>query len=408
MKPRILQLVDSFDEGGSERQALQLTRLLHGSGRYQVLLASLKADGVLRSQIADLNLGEISCYPLTSFYDANALVQLRRFVHDLRRLKIDVLHTHDFYTNIFGMVAGRLANVPVRIASRRETSGMRSRLQLQAQRAAYTLAHQIVANSEAVKRKLIAEGIRKDKITVIYNGFDANRVASVKSLSRVDALAALGLEKNSSQRFVTIVANLRHEVKDHPMFVRAAQRVSKVVPDVSFLLAGEGELKGSLESLAAKLGLAEKTVFLGRVADIATLLSVSDVGVLASKAEGFSNSILEYMAAGCPVVATDVGGAREAVIEGETGYLVRSGGDQLLAEQIISLLQNPEMARRMGERGQRVVADKFSTAAQLRSTEALYEGLLLNNRDRVKNYDAEINAVDECESRPVATGANLR
>lgn len=388
MNPRILQLVDSFDEGGSERQALQLTRLLHDSGRYQVFLASLKADGVLRSQIADLDLGEISCYPLISFYDANALVQLRRFVHDLRRLKIDVLHTHDFYTNIFGMVAGRLANVPVRIASRRETSGMRSRSQLQAQRAAYTLAHRIVANSEAVQRKLIAEGIRKDKITVIYNGFDANRVASVKTFSRVDAIATLGLEKNSSQRFVTIVANMRHEVKDYPMFLRAAQRVSKVVPDVSFLLAGEGELKGSLESLAAKLGLAEKTVFLGRVADIATLLSVSDVGVLASKAEGFSNSILEYMAAGCPVVATDVGGAREAVIEGETGYLVRSGDDELLAEQIISLLQNPELASRMAESGQRVVADKFSTAAQLRNTEALYEGLLLNKRNRVKDDDA--------------------
>src|SRR6476620_6008529 len=170
MKPRILQLVDSFDEGGSERQALQLTRLLHNSGRYRVLLACLKSDGVLRSQVADLDLGEIPSYPLTSFYDPNALRQLRRFVHDLRRLKVDVLHTHDFYTNIFGMVAGRLAGVPVRIESRRETSGMRSRAQQQAQRAAYALAHHIVANSEAVQRKLVAEGVAEDKIAVIHNG----------------------------------------------------------------------------------------------------------------------------------------------------------------------------------------------------------------------------------------------
>jgi glycosyltransferase involved in cell wall biosynthesis len=409
MNPRILQLVDSFDEGGSERQALQLTRLLHDSGRYQVFLASLKADGVLRSQLADLDLGEISCYPLTSFYDANALVQLRRFVHDLRRLKIDVLHTHDFYTNIFGMVAGRLANVPVRIASRRETSGMRSRTQQQAQRAAYSLAHQIVANSEAVQRKLIAEGVRKDKITIIHNGFDPNRVVSSQSASRDDALAALGLEKNPSQRFVTIVANMRHEVKDYPMFLRAAKRVSKAVPHVGFLLAGEGELTGSLERFAAKLGIADKTVFLGRVADIATLLSVSDVCVLASKAEGFSNSILEYMAAGCPVVATDVGGAREAIVEGETGYLVNSGDDESMAERIISLLDSPELAKRMGESGQRVVADKFSTAAQLHNTEALYERLLLTKRGQVeKPVNANTDAPDEFESRPVATGANLR
>ncbi|HEX3280240.1 MAG TPA: glycosyltransferase, partial [Pyrinomonadaceae bacterium] len=218
MKPRILQLVDSFNEGGSERQALQLTRLLHDSGRYQVSLAALKTDGVLRSQVADLKLGEILCYPLTSFYDANALRQLRRFARDLRRLKIDVLHTHDFYTNIFGMAAGRLAGVSVLLASRRETSGMRSRAQEQAQRAAYALAHQIVANSRAVQSKLIEEGVSKKKITVIYNGFDPNRVVSNQSSSREAALVALGLG-DSSRRFVTIVANMRHEVKDYPMFL---------------------------------------------------------------------------------------------------------------------------------------------------------------------------------------------
>src|SRR6266566_5273337 len=107
-------------------QALELTRLLHGSGKYELYLASLKADGVLRSSIAGLNLGEVSSYPLKRFYDRNAVIQLRRFVHHLRSSRIDVLHTHDFYTNIFGMTAGFLAGVTVRIASCRETGGMRS------------------------------------------------------------------------------------------------------------------------------------------------------------------------------------------------------------------------------------------------------------------------------------------
>jgi glycosyltransferase involved in cell wall biosynthesis len=407
MKPRILQLVDSFDEGGSERQALQLSRLLHNSGRYQVLLACLKSNGVLRSQVADLDLGEIPCYPLTSFYDPNALRQLRRLVHDLRRLRIDVLHTHDFYTNIFGMVAGFIAGVPVRIASRRETNGMRSPAQQQTQRAAYALAHQIVSNSEAVRQALIAEGVHKNKIAIIHNGFDPNRVVPNKSLSREQALAALGLEKYSSQRFVTIVANMRHEVKDYPMFLRTARRVSSAIPDVGFLLAGEGELKSSLESLAATLGLANKTLFLGRVADVAALLSVSEVGVLTSKAEGFSNSILEYMAAGRPVVATDVGGAREAIVDRETGYLVGSGDDELMAARIISLLESPEIATRMGEAGKQLVADRFSTAAQLHNTEALYEKLLRKKHGQAEKPD-KANTDAEFESRPVATGANLR
>ena len=403
MKPRVLQLVDSFDEGGSERQALQLTRLLHNSGRYQVSLACLKADGVLRSQILDLDLGDISSYPLTSFYNANALVQLRKFVQDLRRLKVDVLHTHDFYTNIFGMIAGRLAGVPVRIASRRETSGMRSGAQQQTQRAAYALAHQIVANSKAVQRKLIAEGIGEKKITVIHNGFDPNRV-DLSASSKSDARAALGI-KCSAKRFVTIVANMRHEVKDYPMFLRAAERVTKAVPDVGFLLAGEGELKVSLENRAAELGIADKTIFLGRVENIATLLRASDICVLTSKAEGFSNSILEYMAAGCPVVATDVGGAREAIVEGETGNLVVSGDDATMAQRIIFLLENPDKAKVMGQKGRRVVAERFSTTAQLQNTEALYGTLLLAKRRLVKQRG---KAGEEFEPHPVATSVDLR
>src|ERR1051325_10316540 len=205
MKPRILQLIDSFDEGGSERQALQLTRLLYESGRYQVSLACLKADGVLRPQISDLELGPIECYPLTSFYDANALHQLRHFVQDLKRLQIDVIHTHDFYTNIFGMVAARLAGVPVRIASRRETNGMRSSSQQRVQQAAYALAHQIVANSEAVRNTLITEGINKDRVTVIHNGFNASRVLNAHC-----AFDALRIKEsvNGDSRFVTIVANM--------------------------------------------------------------------------------------------------------------------------------------------------------------------------------------------------------
>jgi len=382
VKPRILQLVDSFDEGGSERQALELTRLLHDSGKHEVFLASLKPDGVLRSSVEGMNLGEIPSYPLKSFYDHKAVLQLRRFVHHLRSSRIDVLHTHDFYTNIFGMTAGFLAGTAVRISSCRETGGMRSAAQRQAQRLAYTLAHHIVANSESVRRKLLEEGVNGKRIAVIHNGLDLRRVAVPANCLREETLKALGVCNSSSvsgdfpQHWVTIVANMRHEVKDHPTFLRAARRVSQAIPGVSFLLAGEGELQDSIRQLAAQLEIAPNTFLLGRCENIAQLLNASDVCVLSSKAEGFSNSILEYMAASRPVVATDVGGAREAVGEGETGYIVASGDDELMAERIVSLLRDPARARLMGEHGRRVVEDRFSSRALLQNTEALYEKLL--------------------------------
>ena len=377
MKPVVLQLIDSFHQGGSERQAIQLTRLLHESGRFNVRLASLGSEGTLRDAAEALDLGEIPSFPLNNFYDLNALAQLRHLMTFLRRERVAILHTHDFYTNVFGMAAGSFARVPARIASMRETGGMRNGAQKNAQLVAYRLAQKVIANSEAVRRELVDQGIRDTKISVVYNGIDINRMVS--TVSRPETLSLLGLppESNGVRRnFITIVANMRHDVKDYPMFLRAARRVKTEVPDVAFLLAGEGELTESIRALASELGLESSTFFLGRCEKIAELLSISDVCVLSSKAEGFSNSILEYMAAARPVVATDVGGAGEAIVEGVTGYLVQSGDDRTMAQRIMSLLRDPEKASAIGIQGRRLVEERFSCAAQLKRTEELYDKLL--------------------------------
>lgn len=375
MKPVVLQLIDSFNQGGSERQALQLTRLLSASGSFEVRLASLSPEGSLRNEIQDLGLGEVPSFPLNSFYDANAVIQLRRFVQWLKSSHIDILHTHDFYTNVFGMAGGALARLPVRIASMRETAGMRSTAQKSVQRAAYSLAHQIVANSNAVRDKLIAEGTSPEKVTVVYNGLDVRRLMS-QSISRAEALKLLGLDVDENRRFISIVANMRHEVKDYPMFLRAARQVADAVPEAIFLLAGEGELTESLRALASGLGIQDSIRFLGRCDRVAELLGISEICVLSSKAEGFSNSILEYMAAGRPVVVTNVGGAGELVTENDTGYLVPSGDYERMAARIVDLLRRPEKAKIMGEKGQQVVKERFSCEAQLMRTESLYRRLL--------------------------------
>lgn len=377
MKPVVLQLIDSFHQGGSERQAIQLTRLLHESGRFKVRLASLSPEGTLRAAAEELDLGEIPSFPLHSFYDLNALVQLRHLKTFLRRERVDILHTHDFYTNVFGMTAGSFARVPARIASMRETGGMRSGAQKNAQQVAYGLAHRVIANSEAVRQELVDQGIKDTKIAVVYNGLDVDRLVSNTPRSETLSLLGLPAETNGVRRdFITIVANMRHDVKDYPMFLRAAQRVKTEVPDARFLLAGEGELTDSLRALATELELESSVFFLGRCERIADLLSISDVCVLSSKAEGFSNSILEYMAAARPVVATNVGGAGEVVVEGVTGHLVQSGDDVAMSDRIVRLLRDPDNARLMGENGRRAVEEKFSCEVQLQKTETLYANLL--------------------------------
>ncbi len=374
-KPNVLIMVDSFDMGGAESQTVLLARLLLEDGRYGVHLACLRREGALLNEVENLGVGEVPEFRLTSFYDRNMLVQLRRFVSFLRERQIDVVHPQSFYTNIFAITGAALARVPARIAFRGDTGGWRSEAQEFVERWSYRLAHSIHANSDAVKRFLIKGGVSERKITTVYNGLDMNRVIPPAGITREQILDRLGLPEQD-RKFVTIVANMRHDIKNHPMFLRMAQRVHAAVPEAAFVLAGEGELVQQTKDLASELGIERDTFFIGRCDEVAELLSVSDIGVLTSKAEGLSNSILEYMAAALPVVATDVGGAAEAIVQGETGYLVASGDDEQMADHIISLLRSPELASTMGERGREVIQKKFSSRAQLENTQALYDDLL--------------------------------
>ena len=376
MKTRVLHIIDSFEQGGTERQAMQLVRLLRETGRCEVHLACLQNKGTLRIEAKRFGLGEIPEYPLTSFYDRNFAIQLRRLARFLKENKISIVHTHDFYTNTFGMTTAALARVPVRIASKRETDGFRTPIQKRVERVVYRFAHRVIANSNAVRDQLIREGAPAKKIVTLYNGLDMARATPSPGLSRGAALAMFGLPQDSERRFVTILANVNHPVKDHNTFLQAAARARAAVANSAFIVAGEGKLMSSLQALAAQLGLERDVFFLGRCEQVADLLSVSDVCVLSSKAEGFSNAILEYMAAARPVVVTDVGGAREAVTEGETGYIVPAGNDEEMAERIIQLLRDPKRAQAMGERGRQFVAEKLSCSAQLERTLALYDSLL--------------------------------
>ena len=376
MKPNVLFIIDSFEQGGSERQAMQLLRQLHASGRCRVYLACLQNRGSLRSEADQLGIGEIHEYALNSFYDLNFVRQLRRLIQFLREREIDIVHTHCFYTNIFGMTGAFLAGVRGRVTSKGETDGFRTPMQKRAERTAFRLSDRVIANCLVVQNQLIREGVSSSWIIQHYNGLDLDRLRIRPGLKREEALAAFGLPQEPSRRYVSIVANLRNPVKDHPMFLRAAARVQAAVPDAGFVIAGEGELMDSLRELAVQLGIQRDVFFIGRCDRVADLLSASDVGVLSSKAEGFANAILEYMAAGLPVVATDVGGAREAIAEGETGYLVASGDDEMMAERIIELLNKPKRARVMGERGRLFVAEKFSCDRHLQNTLELYDELL--------------------------------
>jgi glycosyltransferase involved in cell wall biosynthesis len=234
-----------------------------------------------------------------------------------------------------------------------------------------------VANSESVRKHLIRRSIQAEKIHVIYNGVDLERFAGANGDHKA-SLQKFGLPTGENIRFVTMVANLRHSVKNVPMLLRTAKLVVLGRPNAHFVIAGEGELEAELRELAKTLDVAENVHFIGRCTQLPALLAASDACVLTSLAEGFSNSILEYMAAGKPVVATNVGGAVEAIAHDKSGYLVASDDDEAMSQHLIELLADGEKARQMGETGRAVAAAKFSTGAQLAKTLKLYGECLSN------------------------------
>lgn len=374
MKKNILQLIGSFHLGGSERQAVQLTRLLVENGSHNIFLAAMNDEGVLRSEVEKIGFTEIPEFPLTSFYDANFIRQLKNAARFMRENKIEIVQTHDFYTNVFGMFAAGLARVSVKIAAKRETGGMRSKAQIFMERQAFRLADAIVANSEAVKNYLVAGNVPTKKINVIYNGLDLEKFSNVTK-SRREICEELNLPPEENTKFVTLVANLRHAVKNQKMFLRAAAKVVQMHADAHFVLAGEGELKNELAEFAKDMNIAGNVHFIGRCDNVPELLSVSEICVLTSIAEGFSNSIIEYMAAGKAVVATDVGGASEAIVEGETGYLVQSDHDRILAKYLNELLDNEAKSKSFGKKGREIAERKFSLETQISKTLELYEML---------------------------------
>ena len=370
---RILQVTGSFHQGGSEKQAIQLARLLKKTDRHDVHLATLDYSGSLLTDDLKSEFPEIREFSLDSFFSFRFLRVIREFASYMSEKKIEVLHTHDFYSNILGMFAGRYARVPVRIASKRETKGLRTANQDRVERIAYRAATAVTVNAIAVEKYLYDKGVPEEKIHLTYNGIDLERLVP-ETKDRDEICKKLGLDPQ--YRFITLVANLRHSVKNQPMLIKCAKRLRDEWPDVKFVFAGEGERKRFLQDFASKLGVGEHCIFLDRCEHVPELLEVSEICVLTSYAEGFSNSILEYMAASRAVVATDVGGARECIEDGVTGYLVESDDDESMAKRIGELLSNRETCQSFGEAGRHVVEGRFSTEIQLQEAESLYRSLL--------------------------------
>jgi L-malate glycosyltransferase len=353
-------MTNSFETGGSERQFAVLAQTLRAE-RFQVHLACIRKEGPFAHEFGDVPEFRLG----GSLFGWTSLRTRLRLSRSLRQRHIQIAHAFDFYTNLTLVPAARFARVPVVIGSQRQLGDLLTARQFRAQAAAFRWCDAVVCNSRAAADRLAAEGLSADKLFVIGNALPGEAFAPVPAV----------LPRRPGSLRVGMVARMNARYKNHSGFLRIAKRINRQMPDVDFVLAGDGPLREGVQREAQTLGLTDRVVFLGDRRDVPAVLASMDVAVLTSDSESLSNVILEAMAAGLPVVAYGVGGNAELVNE-KRGELVSAADEEGFASAVERLLAAPSMRAQLGRNARKFAEENFSLERVRARYEDCYETLL--------------------------------
>lgn len=386
---RLLKLIPVFAYGGTERQVVNLARTIDRE-HFDLRFGCLRRWGHFLKDIEDCDI-PVSEYPIKRLYGPHTLMQQIRLARDMRRSGISIMHSYNFYANVFAIPAARMAGVPVTIASIRDQGMYVTPAQRCVQKYFCRFADCVQVNASAIRDWLIEDGYNPDKITLIRNGIDLSRFQHHVDGERIRH--ELGVPADAP---LVVMLSRLSPTKGAEVFLEAAVEIIRRCPQVRFLIVGEegarerngivqsgNEYRQKLEKQAERLGIAERVLFTGYRDDVPELLSQAAVSVLPTlRGEGMSNTVLESMAAGVPVVATRVGGTPEIVEDDETGFLVPPGDPDALARATLGLLNNADLAQRLGNEAGRRARNRYSLGHMVRETESLYSRLLEQKKCR--------------------------
>jgi glycosyltransferase involved in cell wall biosynthesis len=292
-----------------------------------------------------------------------------RLLKTLRQQSVDIANTFFFDATVFGVLAAKAGKISCIISSRRDMGFWYTPQTLTVLKTINRFVDRVLVNSEAIKSNVVKkENLDPSKVDVIYNGIDTRHFAVVNT--DVDFRKEVGILMGD--RIVGIAANLNRRVKRVDLFIKAAGLVLKEFKNTSFVILGAGDLMSELKNQAEQLSIGQKVYFLGFKKDIRPYISSFDIGVIASDSEGFSNAILEYAAAGIPVVTTDTGGNRELFDGGDFGELVPAGDAHRLAEGIMSLLRDNQRLGKISEQPPKLIAEEFDWKHRIKEIENYY------------------------------------
>lgn len=355
----LVHLVSTLNIGGLERVVYDLVRGAN-SERLDVRVICLGEIGALRAMFEEIGIPVESLDVLGT----GTLRSVSALTRRLRKLKPDVLHTHNPTPHLVGVLAARLSGVPVVVHTKHGHNYPNIKKKVLANRIASWLTDCIVpvsAHAADVARDI--EKVPRRKIEMIWNGIDLDQYPYTERSPQQGRCRAIH------------VARLIYPTKDQNTLLRAVRIVADAEPAFQIDIVGDGPHREPLESLCDELRLRPHVKFLGFRNDVHKLLSDADFFVLSSVEEGLSLTLLEAMASGLPIVATRVGGNPEVVLDGETGLIVPAGSPDEMAEAMLAFVRNPSIAAGMGRAGRRRVEEHFDIRRVAARYEHLYESL---------------------------------
>ena len=367
---RVFHLVESFNLGGTEHQAAEVARRMN-SHQYRVTVGCLVQSGPFLESVRQAGVPVVEFHPAGALLSLRGVYQLVRLAWFLRRGRFDVVHTHDVYSTLIGVPAAWLARVPLIVSSRRDLGCWwwytpRNKKVL---KFVQHLGRVVVANSAAVRDYLVREeGYSLGFVTIIRNGIDVEPFVTASPSSE-----KFFPDLSSKSKLIAVIANMNFESKGHADLIEAASIVCRAHAESRFIFVGDGRERPSLERRVDELKLRDRVSFLGHRDDVPSLLRCCALSVLPSWTEGLPNVILESMAAGVPVVATRIGAMEEIIEDGVHGLLVPPHDPRALAESILRILQDDELAQKLASAGQERVRTCFSFERTLSELQKLYE-----------------------------------
>lgn len=397
MPDRLLFIIGKLDIGGAERHLLQVLPQLQSRG-FRIAVYTIGQEGIMAADFRSAGVPVFSPPMADSFRKLPfPLGKSLLFLVSVFRLFTLFLFYRPVLVHFFlpeaylvgGMISLLFPGLR-RVMSRRSLDHYQKRYPLgsRVERWLHPRMDVVLGNSRSVIRQLENEGVKREQLGLIYNGLDTT-VFDVP-FDRMHARAGLGL--SSDDLVMVLVANLI-SYKGHDDLLTVLGMIKDRLPENWVLLCvgrddGIGEL---LEAKVQELSISSHIIWMGMRHDVEQLLRLSDIGLMCSHQEGFSNAVLEGMAAGLPMLVTDVGGNREAVIHGVTGYVVPPEDHRMFGESLFNLATDPVLRQRLGEAGRDRMNKNFTLDSCVNKYELLYRSVIKG---------AKIPALDEIGSQP--------